>query len=104
MDITPTITPVLDLSRTRSGLKQLNTLMSRDQALSAYNDISSARDAKFAASSQAKEVVVNNNYNMEQNNYSPRSLSNIDIYRQTKNQISALKGVQNSAKIRYRYQ
>jgi hypothetical protein len=103
MDISPTITPVLDLSQTRSGLSQLSTLMSRDQALSAYSDISNARDARIAAANQAQAVTVNNNYNMEQNNYSPKALSNIDIYRQTKNQMSALKGVQNSAKVRYSY-
>ena len=32
-----------------------------------------------------------NNYNFTQNNYSPKALSRIDIYRQTKNQFSALK-------------
>ena len=35
--------------------------------------------------------VTNNNY-FTQNNYSPKALSAIDIYRQTKNQISAAKG------------
>ena len=34
-----------------------------------------------------------NNYNFTQNNYSPKALSRIDIYRQTKNQFSALKGL-----------
>jgi hypothetical protein len=103
LDISPTITPVLDLSQTKTGLSQLSTLMSKNQALSAYNDISAAREAKQAADAQSQVVNVNNNYNMEQNNYSPKALSNIDIYRRTKNQMSALKGVQNNAKIRYSY-
>ena len=33
-----------------------------------------------------------NTYTFTQNNYSPKALSRLDIYRQTKNQFSALKG------------
>lgn len=36
----------------------------------------------------------NNNYNFVQNNYSPKSLSRMEIYRQTQNQIALIKGVQ----------
>ena len=36
---------------------------------------------------------VGNSYSFVQNNYSPKALSRIDIYRQTKNQFSALKGL-----------
>ncbi len=34
-----------------------------------------------------------NTYQFTQNNYSPKALSRIDIYRQTKNQFSAMKGL-----------
>jgi hypothetical protein len=78
--------------------------MSRTKAMSVYSGIEQSKANRLSAEAQSKQVTVNNNYNMEQNNYSPRALSNIDIYRQTKNQMSALKGVQNSAKIRYSYQ
>ena len=37
--------------------------------------------------------TANNTYNFVQNNTSPKSLSRLDIYRQTKNQIAMLKGV-----------
>lgn len=39
---------------------------------------------------------VTNNYAMTQNNYSPTPLSRTDIYRQTKNQFSQLKGMVNN--------
>lgn len=36
---------------------------------------------------------INNNYNFVQNNNSPKALSRIDIYRQTKNQLAFARGV-----------
>lgn len=39
------------------------------------------------------KTSASNNYNFTKNNYSPKSLSRIDIYRQTKNQFAALKGL-----------
>ena len=36
-------------------------------------------------------------FSFTQNNYSPKALSQIDIYRQTKNQFSAMKGVLSKA-------
>jgi hypothetical protein len=104
IDVSPTITPVLDISQVSKDAQRLSTLMSRTKAMSVYSGIEQSKANRLSAEAQSKQVTVNNNYNMEQNNYSPRALSNIDIYRQTKNQMSALKGVQNSAKIRYSYQ
>ena len=34
-----------------------------------------------------------NTYQFTQNNYSPKPLSRLEIYRQTKNQFSAMKGL-----------
>jgi hypothetical protein len=101
IDISPTITPVLDTTNMRKQAQSLNALISRNQALSAYSNAQAAKEVASARQQKPTEIV--NNYNMEQNNYSPKALSNIDIYRQTKNQISALKGVQSNAKIRYGY-
>lgn len=39
------------------------------------------------------QSVVNNNYNFTQNNNSPKALSRLEIYRQTKNQLLYAKGV-----------
>ena len=42
--------------------------------------------------SETKETVVNNNYNFVQNNTSPKALSRLEIYRQTRNQLALAKG------------
>ena len=91
MDVQPTIRPVLDLSAVEAGTGRLNTLFSRNQALSVstgMNDRVSEMEAQNGESSP-----TGNTYQFTQNNYSPKALSRIDIYRQTKNQFSAMKGL-----------
>ena len=91
MDVQPTIRPVLDLSAVEAGTGRLNTLFSRNQALSVstgMNERVSEMEVQNGESSS-----TGNTYQFTQNNYSPRALSRIDIYRQTKNQFSAMKGL-----------
>lgn len=91
MDVQPTIRPVLDLSAVEAGTGRLNTLFSRNQALSVstgMNERVSEMEVQNGESSSA-----GNTYQFTQNNYSPKVLSRIDIYRQTKNQFSAMKGL-----------
>lgn len=91
MDVQPTIRPVLDLSAVEAGTGRLNTLFSRNQALSVstgMNEQVSEMEVQNGESSSA-----GNTYQFTQNNYSPKALSRIDIYRQTKNQFSAMKGL-----------
>lgn len=45
------------------------------------------------AGSSSSLQTVNNNYNFTQNNTSPKALSRLEIYRQTKNQLNFAKGV-----------
>ena len=61
-----------------------------------------ARDLKSALISEGvlnvngvRQTTVNNNYNFVQNNTSPKALSKLDIYRQTKNQLAFAGGVSN---------
>ena len=92
IDTQPTIRPVLDLSEVRAGAHTLSALLSRRQAMS----ISAGMESRNAGTIQNGETATpatGNSYNFTQNNYSPKSLSRIDIYRQTKNQFSALKGL-----------
>lgn len=101
-DFNPTITPVLDLSNIEAGSRSLSSLMTnngfRVQAnLGTVNTPASKLDS---LSSMLKNGVMNsqnagNNYNFVQNNYSPKALSRLDIYRQTKNQFAQLKGLVN---------
>ena len=91
IDTQPTIRPVLDLSNVKTGSKTINSLLSSKQAMSigmgmAYNQ--SVNEEKVRLHSGA-----GNTYSFVQNNYSPKPLSRLEIYRQTKNQFSALKGL-----------
>lgn len=92
IDVQPTIRPVLDLSEVRSGAHTLSALLSKRQAMS----ISAGIERQNSGVVQNEEDIspkAGNSYSFVQNNYSPKSLSRIDIYRQTKNQFSALKGL-----------
>lgn len=91
MEVQPTIRPVLDLSELRSGASRLTAILSRSQAMK----ISSSMNRETTGEIQNGDGTpsVGNSYSFVQNNYSPKALSRIDIYRQTKNQFSALKGL-----------
>lgn len=91
IEIQPTIRPVLDLSNVSNGVGKLTALMSKTQAMK----ISAGMNRESSGTNQNgnDKTSVANNYNFTQNNYSPKSLSRIDIYRQTKNQFAALKGL-----------
>lgn len=91
MEVQPTIRPVLDLSEVRSGADRLTAILSRSQAMK----ISSSMNRETTGEIQNGDGTpsVGNSYSFVQNNYSPKALSRIDIYRQTKNQFSALKGL-----------
>ena len=91
MDVQPTIRPVLDLSEVQSGAGRLSAILSRSQALRISSSINESTGSEVQ-----NGVVggsVGNTYQFTQNNYSPKALSRIEIYRQTKNQFSALKGL-----------
>jgi len=100
MDITPTIAPVLDLSNVENGVSRMNGMFSasRSMALAESNSasINSAMAARLAAMEAKAAKREPTNITFEQNNYSPKALSRIDIYRQTKNQFSAAKEGLNS--------
>lgn len=85
VDTTPTIRPVLDLSNVESGTRRLNTIFSQTQALRA-----SASFGQNGMTETDTTTAGGNVYQFTQNNYSPKALSRIEIYRQTKNQFSAM--------------
>ena len=91
IDSQPTIRPLLDLSDVTEGAGRLSALLSRNQAMK----ISAGMEHEGTGIVQNGGITptFGNNYNFTQNNYSPKALSRIDIYRQTKNQFSALKGL-----------
>jgi hypothetical protein len=99
MDTTPVIRPVIDLDNVQQGINSMNGMFS-DQVI----DVNSIR-AKTASISSGMsggsstsvstadgKLQNGNTFSFVQNNYSPKALSQIEIYRQTKNQFSAMKG------------
>ena len=81
LDLNPIITPMLDLSYLRQQLNEVDSMFaSKRMAVEAQNG--------GAGSGNATPSTIN----YTQNNYSPKSLSRYEIYRQTRNQLSQLKG------------
>jgi tape measure domain-containing protein len=91
----PVITPVLDLTQVRTQAQELGVLtnVTPITAAASYNQASLISAAQLASQSEEAAVAAGAGamVKFEQNNYSPESLTEIEIYRQTKNQLSQLK-------------
>jgi tape measure domain-containing protein len=93
MDLSPTISPVLDLSKVKQGAGTLGRIMTATP-LSVAASYSSATAAADGVSNNTTTTVdgapATNGalVSYTQNNYSPKALSTADIYRGTKNQLS----------------
>jgi tape measure domain-containing protein len=90
-DINPVITPVIDLSLARRGFDDL-AAMSASSAYTAAIASSIAFPEAIAAEGPVQGAVAGTILTFTQNNTSPKALSEAEIYRQTKNQLSAIKG------------
>lgn len=96
------ITPVIDMSDVMDALDNFDstyrpTIKPRldmsdvDPALSNMNAVASYMGNRGVEKSQETEPTTPASFNFTQNNYSPKALSRIDIYRQTRNQFSTVK-------------
>lgn len=96
------ITPVIDMSDVMDTLDNFDstyrpTIKPRldmsdvDPALSNMNAVASYMGNRGVEKSQETEPSTPASFNFTQNNYSPKALSRIDIYRQTRNQFSTVK-------------
>lgn len=102
-DMNPTITPVLDLSDIQNRSKSIGSLLS-SKSLNLNAKLGTVHTAnentaklnEILQGMNAQNNKGGNSYNFVQNNYSPKALSRLDIYRQTKNQFAQMKGVVNS--------
>ena len=88
VDTQPMIRPILDLSDIEEKSHRLNTLFSRSQALTVSTGIAASRERNLQ--NEDTNTNTGNSYKFVQNNYSPKALSRTEIYRQTKNQFSAM--------------
>ncbi|QAY17141.1 tape measure protein [Streptomyces phage Madamato] len=93
-DMQPVITPVLDLSSVRKDAAGISGMFG-----SSYIPTDSAyAKAKYVASGFASnqaatdDIQAGGSVSYVQNNYSPKALSSAEIYRNTKNQLSTVKG------------
>jgi len=97
VDVNPTIAPVVDLTEVRKGLAQLDAALT-DKAISVDASFSSAQiagagvDANKTAATDAQAPQQVTNYEFNQTNNSPKALATADIYRQTNNLVSRVKG------------
>lgn len=85
------LTPVVDLDKLSSDLKKANG-MAKSELLAAQN---AAIGAYINTDSELNPFLKDRYqsvYNFTQNNYSPKSLSRIDIYRQTQRQLALSRG------------
>ena len=95
----PVITPVMDLSQVGTGLSQMGSLISgATTGMEIAAKVREGFEAKKTAvsegtSSNASGISKSIVNNFTQNNYSPKALSRLDIYRQTKNQLATVKKV-----------
>lgn len=88
IDTEPTIRPVVDLTNVESGARRINTMFARSQVMSI--DVGSRNSSDEIQNGATTNSGHGNVYNYTQNNYSPKALSRIEIYRQTRNQFSAM--------------
>ncbi len=97
MDMDPVITPVLDLSQVERDAAKIGDISdnvvpisaaaSYDQASATSQEVSAAQRAAAEAAGAQGGI----SFSFEQNNTSPKALDDIEIYRQTKNQLSQVK-------------
>lgn len=88
-----TITPVIDTSELDEAISSVKAPLSATIKLdtSKVSAIASAQEKKHGSITHDNQSQ-SSSVQYIQNNYSPKPLSRLDIYRQTKNQLSVLKG------------
>jgi tape measure domain-containing protein len=93
-DFRPTVRPILDLSEVKKDASGINGMF---KTLPIGVTAAKARDASNGVrTNQALREEIEEDrlaaISYTQNNYSPKALTNAEIYRQTKNQLSVTKG------------
>ena len=92
----PKITPVIDMSKFNSGLAQIKNKLANAGVLNVATNNAKAQEVSRSVNGDSGvqngtvKAAAGNVFNYTQNNYSPKPLSRIDIYRQTQNQFSTM--------------
>ena len=98
LDMAPTIRPVVDLTDVISSGKEVDKLLNTGLNLSPTTSkllaISTGIGVSNGVGLPANQIgAQGSNISLVQNNYSPTALSRLEIYRQTRNQLTTLKGL-----------
>ena len=101
LDATPVIRPVLDMSEVYEGAESMNRLFG-GKRLSTVGISSKASNISSQMSRNGNPDAVSDGgqsgndgktFSFVQNNYSPKALTRLEIYRQTRNQFAQMKGL-----------
>ena len=87
MDTQPTIRPVIDLTDVMNGAKEIDATLSKKAAIS-ISSVNAAQEESKAIQNGNSTTATPKTFSFVQNNYSPKELSRLEIYRQTSNQFS----------------
>lgn len=95
LDMSPTITPVMDMTAFESDAEKINSTLGDYARISPTVSYQAASNLARQESTTAEVAAANEptvvNFEYVQQNTSPAALSTTEIYRQTKNQLSAVK-------------
>lgn len=96
----PVITPILDLTQVRSQMGTLASITNVTPITAATSFGQASLISSERVASQLEEMgaaLSGPVVKFEQNNYSPKALTDIEIYRQTRNQLSQIKSALSTA-------
>lgn len=97
LDFSPTITPVVDMDGVTESAEEINSIFGASKAYNLAGSINRAANIYRSmeeiqnGNSDSENGTGSGNFSFVQNNYSPKALSRIDIYRNTRNQFAMVK-------------
>lgn len=92
MNLQPVITPVIDMSNVEKDTKRINNML-RGPIYSSNISKSLRSKDELMLTPEYNSKQEGTTFTFNQNNYSPKALNRTEIYRQTKNQFSQMKGL-----------
>jgi tape measure domain-containing protein len=91
LDTNPTITPILDLTQVRNQAGELTSLIANPKITAGVSSAQASNIALATPDAKTLAALGGTAVHFEQNINSPKALSEIEIYRHTRNQLSQVK-------------
>jgi len=91
IDTNPTITPILDLTQVRKQAGELTDLTANPKITAGVSSAQASNIALATPDDKTLAALGGTAVHFEQNINSPKALSEIEIYRHTRNQLSQFK-------------